>query len=164
MTVEQFDELVNKVFELRQDKDALEDKVKEINKEITRISGHCIAYLDMAERKNYRAPKGTITVQQSFNLSLPKSWEDKQKLMNYLRDKGEGVLEKYLTFNAAEIKSFVKAEILAREEMGDLDTSIPGLETPKTYKKLGFNKARSNAEERLSPIDIANELNQMELE
>lgn len=141
VSVKELDELCKAVFDKRIEIEKQEEITSKLNAELTTLKQKIVGILETLERENYQSPHGTVYRSERMSVTTPKTWEDKQAFMAYLREKGgEGLVQSYITFNNKSLLSFVKNEVEAREADGDLDVSIPGVGKVSRYIDLGIRK------------------------
>lgn len=138
VTVQQLDELVERLRKTREDRDAKEAILTEANKAVMELEGKCVAYLKELGRKSYDSPIGKITIVQKVTVTLPKTDPDKQALFAWLREKG--IADQYLTVNYNSINSLYTNMEREAIERGELNFSIPGVGAPKVTELFRLTK------------------------
>jgi hypothetical protein len=94
------------------------------------------------ERDNYQSPHGTIYQREIWSVKTPKTWEEMSQFFTHLREKGGDTLEKsFITINNKKLLSYVQTEIETREQEGNLDTTVPGIQPPTKFVDLGMRRA-----------------------
>jgi len=84
---------------------------------------------------------GTIFQKTERSVKVPKTVEEKLELFAWIKDnKGEDVLNRYLTINSRSLNSFYKEELEIAKEEGNVNFKIAGIEEPQVYYKLGMRK------------------------
>lgn len=147
MTVEEFDSLVGQIFQVRAEITELNAQASEKEKELFGLKVRAVAALKEFGRKNYQTPKGTITIRNTLQVSLPKTEQDKQLMFEWMKEKG--IYEKFATVNYNSLKSLVKAHMEEIEATGGdpiLDF-IPGVPAPTLFQDLTFTKGKGGAED-----------------
>lgn len=147
ITVEEFDRLVGHIYNVKSDISALREKAAEKEKELFGLKARAIAALKEFGRHNYQTPKGTISLRNTLQVSLPKTEQDKAAMFAWMRERG--VYEKYATVNHHALKSLVKAHLEELEATGGdpiLDF-IPGVPAPSLFQDLTFTKGRGEPDE-----------------
>lgn len=141
VTFAEVDSVIQEIVSIRSEIEKQEAVLGELNKKLTELKQRAVGLLETLERDSYSSPFGLIYRSERVSVTTPKTWEDKEKFMEYLKSRGgDALLQSYITFNSRSLQSFVKAELEARQEMGDLNTDIPGIATPSVYVDLGFRK------------------------
>lgn len=139
ISVQELDTLVKKTFELRAEKEALEEQVKDKNKELTALQSQIVAALKEHGRENYQSPAGTIYISQKWRVNLPKTEEEKKAMFAKLRDMG--IFWEYATVNSNSLNSLVMREWEAAKERGDgMTFAFPGVGQPELYETVGMRK------------------------
>jgi len=140
-TFKQVDSIIEQIVKMREQVESKENEISELNKQLTNLKQQAVGILEGLERDSYQSPLGTIYRAKKISIATPKTWEEKQAFLEYLKGKGGDTLaQSYITFNSNSLKSFVKAELDAREMEGNFDTTIPGLQPPTEYYDLGFRR------------------------
>ena len=122
--------------------DGIKDKLKEESKTLEIMKSSAIKALETMEIDKQHVPGcGTIFKQKAFSVKTPKTPEQKQQLFGWIKEnKGADVLRNMLSINSNTLNSFYKSELEVAKEEGNVDFSLPGLETPEVYYKLGMRK------------------------
>lgn len=142
ISVAELDALVKSIMDKREEIDRLETIVSEHNKELSSLKEKIVSTLKALDREKYTSPYGTVYQREINSLSTPKTWEEKEALMEFIKSKsGEDGVRDFITFNNKKLVSFAKAEVDAREQEGDLNRSIPGCGDLKIFIDLGVRKA-----------------------
>jgi len=140
--VKDLDDLIKTIGEQVAEIDIMSAQLTEKNKELATLEKRATDLLNILERDEYSGPFGKIKLHEMQQVATPKTWEQKEAWMNYLRERGgEELVQQYITFNSTSLKSFVNREIELREEQGDLNRAFPGIGEPTVFKKLRFKKA-----------------------
>jgi hypothetical protein len=147
MTVEEFDRLVGQIFQIRSEIATLNDQASAKEKELFGLKCRAVEALKEFGRKNYQTPKGTISIRNTLQVSLPKTEEDKRLMFEWMKDKG--IYEKFATVNYNSLKSLVKSHMEEIEATGGdpiLDF-IPGVPAPTLFQDLTFTKGKGGEDE-----------------
>jgi hypothetical protein len=141
VTVEQLDAIVEKIFEQRTKIEEMGKLVTEENKILAKLEASAVAHLEELGRESYKAPHGTIRINEKWRFNLPQSDEDKALFFEYLRERD--LFDKYATVNSSSYNSFLNAEWeIAREEGRGMEFKVPGVPEPKFFRALGVTKGK----------------------
>ncbi len=145
VTVKDLDKLVEEIAAKRVEIDDLAEKTTQKNKEMMALQTKAFHYLRELGRDDYKTPIGTIGIKTIWNVTNPKTEEDKALLFNWMR--ARGIYDAYATVNAASLKSLVLAEREAYIKSGGdpMLFSVPGVEPPKFFEIAQFTKARKSS-------------------
>jgi chromosome segregation ATPase len=136
VTVKELDELTKKLVELNKSKDALEDQVTVINKEIMQIEQQCTNYMKELERDEYVSPFGKVSIEEKWRVNLPDTPVAKKLFFDHLRERG--LFDKYATVNSNSLNAYFKAEWEEAKRTGNVNFALPGIEAPRLFEKTNF--------------------------
>jgi hypothetical protein len=134
MTVEQLNELVSHLFDLREDKEEAEAELSGINDEIKQAEGKILEVLTELELDNFKGTRGTVTQVTKQAYKIPATPEEKVQFFDYL--KSQGVFDGMISVNYNTLNSWAEKEVEAAKERGDMFFTIPGLGAPTVNKIL----------------------------
>lgn len=141
ITIEQMDEHVRKMFELKDHIRAKEAETKELNKQLSRMQMQAIAILKDLNRKAYPSPHGSVGITEKWSVPTPKTEEDKRAFFAYLKEKG--MLYAYATVNSNSLQAFYATEKeLAENEGRGMEFRIPGIGESKLFETCRMTKAK----------------------
>lgn len=109
---------VDRLFAVREEMEALETEEKQLKKAIQ-------AYLEENDELMFRSNVGTVSLQHKSRISVPKDQESKEKLFNYLEERG--LYWDFVTINSNSLNAWYGEELDAA-----LDSGLPGVEVPGT--------------------------------
>lgn len=132
---------LEKYIEYKTQKEELDAQVKLLKDKMEDEQSHLLALLTTIEGQNYRSKVfGTAYIKREKQFAMPKILEDKQKLFDYLKERG--MLEDMQTINSRKFNSWCKKEVEAKEQMGDVGFVPPGVEEPFEKETLIVNVKR----------------------
>jgi len=133
------EDLIQKIVDKKREKDKAAEVVSGINKEIDALETKAIEVLTELDLDDYRGKLGTITRKQKWSVKVPQTPADKKVLISYLQ--AEGLADTYLTVNSRSLQTlYLDLWQVAKEEGKGMEFSLPGVEQPLAYEKLGFRK------------------------
>jgi hypothetical protein len=138
ISLQKFEELVAKAYELRAEVEALEEQTKAKNKELFALQSRILAHMLELEKTSYDSAKGKLIIQKRFSVTQPKDPDSRMQFFSYLRSKG--LFEQMVSVNHQTLNAFYKAELEAAREKGDFDFTIPGLGEPTYMEYLTMRK------------------------
>lgn len=144
VTVKDLDKLVEDIAKKRAEIDELADKTTEKNKEMMALQTKAYNYLRELGREDFKSPVGTLSIKTIWNVTNPKTEEDKAALFDWMRKRG--IYDAYASVNAASLKSLYMAEREAYIKGGGdpMLFSMPGMEPAKFYEIAQFTKTRKS--------------------
>lgn len=145
VTVEELDQLVQSIATLKQKIDALGEETTARNKELMALQAKAYNYLRELGREDFKSPTGTLSIKTIWNVTNPKTEEDKSALFAWMREKG--IYDAYASVNAVSLKSLFMAERDAYLKAGGdpMLFTLPGMEPAKFYQIAQFTKARKSS-------------------
>lgn len=139
VTVAELDELCKNMKEQREKIALMEEELTSENKKLAVLEAKAVEYLEQLGRENYKSDFGTIGFRNDWRFNLPSSPEAWSQLFSHF--KAKGIYDGMITVNSNKLNSYAKEEMKMALESGEImDFKIPGLEPPKSYKKLTFRK------------------------
>ena len=140
VTVEGLDALCQKIVEFEDAKDALEEQVSELNKEITQLVYRAAAFLKDLGREEYSTPIGKLIVETKMRVNLPQTDLDKQALFSHLRERG--LFDKYATVNANSLNALYFADFNSLPPEDRMTFAMPGIGPVKVEEHPKFKRSR----------------------
>ena len=137
LTVEQMDELIRRLRELKETKEAHEETLKEVSAQYEAQRKLILDALKTLKRDNYSLDgAGLVYINRKEVYTVPKANEDKTKLFNYIKDKyGPDALMSMVGIHSATLNSWANKETDTGEVM-----EIPGLDQPTMIETINFRK------------------------
>jgi|SRR5690606_24149493 len=141
ITVEQLDALIALLFQKKEEAKELEKLVTAKNVEISKVRADITVALKELGREDYKAAAGSVKLKTIWRVSLPQSDEDKQKLFDWLKERG--IFNKYATVNSNSLNSLYMAEWEDAKKRGEgMEFEIPGVPQPKSFQTIGEYASR----------------------
>lgn len=138
ISVSDMEELGKLIKEAREYCDQKAAEKAEAEGQLLALEMKAISYLTALDLTSYKSANGTMTVTTRASYKLPKTWENKQALFDYLKEKG--LYEEAVSVNSQWLNGFCKREVEAATEAGDLFFSVPGIEYSPGSPNLSFRK------------------------
>lgn len=150
-TVAELDQMMSRLSDIRVEKDGLEDKVTELNKEAMRLQAQADKYMAELGREEYAHPDfGKFVRLQKWSVRNPVTDSDKIAFFTHLRERG--IFEKYATVNNKSLNSYFKAEWEEAKERGEgMTFSLPGIGAPDVHETVEFKPKRKT--KRMSEVN-----------
>lgn len=123
-----------KVAELKKKKEEIEAQEKYIS---GRYHAECevlLKMLEASELNSINAHGYTFYINSSMSVTTPKSYEDKQALFNFLKERG--IFDDYISVNSKSLNSLYNKLAEEALENGIIEFKMPGIEEPKEVKTL----------------------------
>lgn len=140
VTVEELENDVANIFELRMKKEQADAEAKHLNGILIEEQNKVMAKLEALGLESYKAKAGTFAYSMREGFRVPKDLESKKAFFDFLKDKG--VYEEMISVNSMTLNSWAKAEIEAALEKGDFDFKVPGLEKSSPTPSFRMTQSR----------------------
>jgi hypothetical protein len=142
VTVKDLDNLVAEMAKKKAEIEALEEQTTEKNKELAAMQAKAYNYLRELGREDFKSPSGSLSIRQSWSITLPKTPEDKAALFDWMKSKG--IYDAYASVHATALKSLFMAEreTYIKEGGDPMIFSLPGLTPAKLFETANFTKSR----------------------
>lgn len=138
VTLKEFEELIEQAYELKNEKEKLENQAAGLGDALSEIQTQLLAYMEQFDKTSYKSKFGNIIRVQKSSVKVPKDPEAKALFFKYLESKG--IKDDILTVNSNTLNSFYKAEKEAAIAAGCEEFSMPGLEAPTAYFQLQMRR------------------------
>lgn len=125
VTIDELNEKVRQITELRQKKDELSDLKRGVEEELDAAENRFLELMQENNMQKYQSPFGLVSMSFRTSVRTPKTEEDRALFFQYLTDRG--LYDKMITVNSQTLNSFYKAEFEQAREEGKEDFQIPGL-------------------------------------
>lgn len=137
-TPEDLRELAKVAAVLKNEITETEDFLKRKKDRFNEISDRILKTLELLELDNIRAHGFLFFKEVKSSVVTPKTVEDKQKLFDYLKEKG--IFMEFASVNSQSLNALYKS--LAEEALkeGVLDFRMPGVPEPTSYTTLKLRK------------------------
>lgn len=126
--------------DLREKKKELEERVSEVEKQLTGLEGKILEYLKEYGLPNFKGAFGTISIRNTKTVVQPATAEDKRAFFDYLRE--QGIFEDMVAVNSRTLSSWANKEIEAKEKEGVYNWTPPGLKPAVEFQKITLTKAK----------------------
>ncbi len=137
LSVKAVDDLSKEICELELKKEALEEKVTGLNKEINQKKFRCLNYLKEIDRKEYKSPFGEFTTKEEWRVKLPETLNDKNILRKHLEERG--VFDDYWSIHSGSLNSLYKQDWeQAKNEGRGMEFNMPGVPPPVKDERASF--------------------------
>jgi hypothetical protein len=140
ITVEELDELVRDLFRQRATIEGMQAKVTDENKKLAELEAKAVKYLKALNRKEYKCPAGTISVNPKWRFNLPQGEENWAAFKEHL--KREGLFDQMLSINSNTYNAYVNSRRQEAEEKGEFHWEIPGVPEGKLFEALSVRKGK----------------------
>lgn len=142
ISLEQMDNEVRKLRELKDQYTEASTKAKEINAVYKEQEAKIISLLAQAGKTKYVVEGvGQVITTENLYVPTPKTPEQKQAFFNWLREElGEDGYYTYATVNSNSLNSLYKQKVEEYGERGEV-LDIEGLEPPTSHVKLSLRRA-----------------------
>jgi len=143
ISINDLDNAVRKVKEIRDEKDALKKQQDAISDTLEIAEGELLDLLTRANKKSYKLDGvATISLKEKLSVQTPKTPEEKRAFFNWVKEThGEQEADSLMTVNSQTLNSFYNAEMELAATRGEADFSIPGILAPVSRTILSVRKA-----------------------
>lgn len=139
ITVEGLNKLCEELAKKEKTKLSHEETLKNTNKEIARLEGQIVGYLEELGQEEFLSPLGKVKIDLKWRVNMPAGDLEKKALFEHLRERG--IFDKYATVNSNSLNSLFMKDWEAAKERGEgLEFNMPGIAAPKLFKGLGGGK------------------------
>jgi chromosome segregation ATPase len=133
VTVSELDQLLATYSEREKEKEELDERLTEKNKELATLLGRITAYLKDLNREEYDSPIAKIQIKNKWRVNLPTELDDKRQFLAYLKE--HGLYEKMVAVNSNSLNALFMAEWEQAKEKGEgMTFSMPGISAPKLFE------------------------------
>jgi hypothetical protein len=144
MELKEFDSLVDKLSYAQETYDMASRAKTEAHEQLQGIKFQILEALQKSGKTKYHVDNlGTVYTIHKYTVQTPKDVEAKRRFSSWVEAKyGSDVKDSMLGINHNTLNSFVKKEIEAATERGDVAFKIPGIEDPQIIESIGFRKEK----------------------
>lgn len=133
------DKISDQILRLDEEIDALETQLKQ-KRELYKVACDLmLKAFDLLSIQNIKMRGKLFYKTENTSVKIPRTLEDKEKLFNFLREKG--LFEQIVSVNSQTLNSLYKSLAEEALQQGNLDFKIPGVEEPTIYTTLKLKKA-----------------------
>lgn len=135
-----YKEKIKLLAQLTEEEDEIDRKWKVLQVDISKLKSEIQALLEADGMDKMETEDGRVTLAVIKQISMPKDSENKNKLFDYLKDKG--LFEDMITINHQKLNSFYKQEMDANKEnpffqVAGIDTAFQTIQPRFTRAKNG---------------------------
>lgn len=141
-TVENLDSLCQRVWELRQVKDADKKRLEESLLQLEEAENDLLAALEKSEKDKWEINECKVSVTHRTSVKVPKELEQKRALFDYLRE--QGIFEELVNVNSQTLNAYYREQLEKKLEEGDVTWTLPGVGEATTTKGLQVRKKQSD--------------------
>ena len=141
MEVTELAALQDKMWKLRGRIARGKELLKELNGELTKCKQAVMKVMEETETERYDCQYGSMTLQPKLSFTLPGTVEEKLAFWDWYKEEfGQEALNDKLSMHSGAFNSDMKEVYLAVPDGEEF--KVPGVNEPKVYSDLGFNKKR----------------------
>lgn len=120
-------------FKKQDDKvEGLKEAIKPETEKLGKMEAKLITLFNDLKLTSFKSPHGTAVLTTKFSVKVPKTEEDKEKLIKWLEEKQ--IALQYLTVNSNSLNSLYKSFL----EVEGVDFKLPGVEDPTSYQTFSL--------------------------
>ena len=138
LTIDEVVDLVDRCWEIKKQKDALDKQKKTLNLELTELQTKVGIELERNEINSIKSPNCSFSYKDVQYFKVPQLETQKEEFFNYLKEKQ--VYGHLVSVGSQVLQSFCKSEIELKDEMGEYDFEIPGIELGDAQHKYSMRK------------------------
>ena len=137
VTVADLDQLVAEIFSLRAEIAVMNKAVSVQNVRLMGLKSRAVKFLHELNRRDYKAPQGTVRISPKWTVTLPKTIPDKLAFFAWLRERE--IFDTYATVNSRSLNTLYNKEMEIAQKKGmGMEFSIPGIDNPNLFEDLGI--------------------------
>lgn len=141
VSVQELDELLEKLSAKEKEIDAQKEILTAHNKEYNQLQFRASAYIQELGRDEYSGPAGKIEIKEKWRVTLPVSDNDKSALFAHLRERG--LFDKYATVNSNSLNALYNADWDEAKRRGEgMVFTMPGVGAPVIDRLPKFTAAK----------------------
>lgn len=134
ITLQEFEDLCTRAYELKKDLDLLDLQKKSVNENLMQVQQKILIHMEAHNKKSYKTQHGTIVAATKFQVTLPKTPEQLEAFYSYLKSRGH--FDNLISVNYQKLNSYYKQEMEAAVEAGNIDFKVPGIDEPKAFTQI----------------------------
>lgn len=138
ITVAELNNLCLKFKEIKDEVTLLEGKIKELNKEKSKIEQKIMAHLEEHGMKNFQGEFGRVSVSKRFSAKMPQDTAKRNEFFQYLKDNGH--FDAMITVHSATLNSYLKNELEKMTEEQQEKWKPPGIDEIGYIERLSLRK------------------------
>lgn len=139
VTLKKLQEMCKEYREKKEEKKKLEDEAGKLHKEAAGIQAKILQYMEEYGMKSVTGDFGQITRRRNYSVKQPNTPEKREQFFDYL--KSQGIFDEMISINSRTLASYVRQEIEAKKEEGDLGFVPPGIDTPEVVETISLKKS-----------------------
>ena len=143
ITVEELDELAELYAKCRAQYEEASSVAKDLHASMAVAQINLVRALQATKKPRYFVDGlGGFNLKTTYSVRCPKDLDDKKKLLQYIRTKGDEVYLGLVSVNSRTLNSFYNQEQSSAEERGDAGFILPGVEAPTAQVTIQFKKEK----------------------
>ena len=140
VNIQQITKLVESLKEAKNDYDAKKAEATNAEKFYKGLRMDVLAILKAAGQSKFFAEGiGTVSVTQKLSVTVPKTHEEKNEMLQFFAAQGQDVFLTYATVNSMSLNSYYKLQTEEYAKKGET-FSIPGVGAPTMMENISFRK------------------------
>lgn len=129
---------VSELRKLRDQKDALKNESALVEAKSKAIEEQIKEALLLCGLTNFKGNDGDITLVEKSSVKVPKDPDSREKFRQFLDEKD--MFDALWSVNSQTLNSWYREEEELAIERGEMDFSVPGIETPSVYTELRMKR------------------------
>lgn len=138
MTAEEFEQIVNRAYEIKQEKKEIEELAKKKEEEFRELEKIILANFEHLDKSSHVTGMCLCSKVERSTVTVPKDPEKKEAFWNYLKE--NKYFDALVTVNHQTLNAFYNQQLEIAKEEGNYGFEIPGLDAPKTLAYLTFRR------------------------
>lgn len=142
VTVQQLEELCQKMRALDDEIEKDEKALSEKNKEYKKLEAQATQWLKELDKTSYKSNHGTVMRVEKWRVNLPQTPEAREEFFNWLKERG--LFDQMISVNSNTLNSLYMKEWEVAKESPDptdaLTFSIPGIPEPKLHETVSLRR------------------------
>lgn len=144
VTLGQFEELCALACKQKAKVDELEDHAKKEDEKLKKLKTQIHNVFQKFGKKSYKSGSGDITLVNLETFLTPKTKEEKEALLNYMKSLSEDVYWAKIGVNHQTLQAFCKEEMNQALERGETTFRVPGVGEPTIIPQIRIKLSKGN--------------------
>lgn len=136
MSLDKFERLGDELFQVNLKLQEIDTKRKQVAEKKEELQAKVMAVLKDLDKTSHRFKHCAVTLKQQASVATPKSAEDKEKLFQWLKSKGEEVFLHYASVNSQSLNALYRSERDIAAKEGNINWEMPGVGKESIYYSL----------------------------
>lgn len=138
ISIPEFTSLIEQAYILKRQVDALESQKEKTQEQLNNVNHKILDVLSKTNQTSFKTVHGTVVRNKRFSVRHPSDPAKKDAFFNYLQERG--IFKNMVSVNSQTLSSWYRQELDAAVERGEVEFSVPGLDTPTYVEYITLRK------------------------